>query len=191
MRSLEIPTPGYYTGQTALVGTLSVLALTVFFLVGDSWWQLALAGYFALLSTQLAVLGHDLGHTQIFRSSRTNHLLGVTLTNLGAGISFDWWAGRPGFRDTGEDPGRSWRSFPLLLLEAVRVRLSSVRHLFRRRARHRFTEAPLIVLHVLGYLTAVFLLLSVGKGLAFIALHQGLFGLYLGSWYALERPAPR
>ena len=74
--------------------------------------------------------------------------------------------------------------FPLLLLEAVNLHVASVRALSRRAARHRFWEKALITVHAVGYLTAVFLVLSPVKAVAFIIVQQGLFGLYLGCSFA-------
>jgi fatty acid desaturase len=74
--------------------------------------------------------------------------------------------------------------FPLLLLEAVSLHLSSFRALGRRGLKRRPAEAALLVAHVAGYFTAVFLVLSPLQGVVFIAIHQGLFGVYLGSSFA-------
>jgi fatty acid desaturase len=79
---------------------------------------------------------------------------------------------------------QAWAFFPMLLLEAVNLRVSSVRYLIGNRTRARVREALLMSMHVAGYLSAVFLLLSPMKALAFIAVHQGLLGLYLGCSFA-------
>ena len=50
--------------------------------------------------------------------------------------------------------------------------------------RHRRWEAALMIAHIALYLTAVFLVLPVGMGLAFIAVHQAIFGLYMGASFA-------
>ncbi|HEV3465549.1 MAG TPA: hypothetical protein VG846_16365, partial [Actinomycetota bacterium] len=44
--------------------------------LGDSWWQLATAAYLAVVFTQIAFVGHDAGHRQLFRSRHANHLVG-------------------------------------------------------------------------------------------------------------------
>jgi fatty acid desaturase len=74
--------------------------------------------------------------------------------------------------------------FPLLLLEAINLRVASIRYLAARDQRHRGQEALLLGVHLATYLTAVFLVLSPVTALAFIAVHQGLFGLYLGCSFA-------
>jgi fatty acid desaturase len=71
----------------------------------------------------------------------------------------------------------------MLLLEAVSLHASSIRALTSR-ARYRAWEAVLLTIHVAGYLTVVFLVLSPVKAVVFILVQQGLFGLYLGSSFA-------
>jgi fatty acid desaturase len=63
-------------------------------ILGDSWWQLLVAAYLAVVATQLAFIGHDAGHRQIFRSRRANDLAGLLHANLGVGMSFDWWVAK-------------------------------------------------------------------------------------------------
>jgi fatty acid desaturase len=74
--------------------------------------------------------------------------------------------------------------FPLLLLEGFNLHVSSVRGLRRSSLKRRAMETVLLYGHFALYLTAVFLLLSPGLAIAFILVHQGLFGLYLGSTFA-------
>jgi fatty acid desaturase len=59
--------------------------------LGESWWQLVTAAYLAVVFTQLAFVGHDAGHRQLFRSRRANHRVGLVHANLLVGISFGWW----------------------------------------------------------------------------------------------------
>jgi fatty acid desaturase len=65
-----------------------------FAIIGASWWQLVTAAYLAVVFTQLAFVGHDAGHRQIFRSRPANDLVGLLHANLGVGVSFDWWVGK-------------------------------------------------------------------------------------------------
>ncbi len=75
--------------------------------------------------------------------------------------------------------------FPLLLLEGLNLHVASGRALLLQRTmRGRKTEILLLAAHVIGYLGLVFAVLPVGKALLFIAIHQGLFGLYLGCTFA-------
>ncbi|WP_240506791.1 fatty acid desaturase family protein [Thermoactinospora rubra] len=74
--------------------------------------------------------------------------------------------------------------FPLLTLEAWHLHVASFRALLRPDARGRWVEAALLAAHSACYLGAVFAVLSPGKAVAFLALHQGLFGVYLGCTFA-------
>ena len=74
--------------------------------------------------------------------------------------------------------------FPLLLAEAASLHVASVRALISRPSRYRAWEAGLLAVHVAGYLTVVFLVLSPARAVAFILVQQGLFGLYLGASFA-------
>jgi fatty acid desaturase len=77
--------------------------------------------------------------------------------------------------------------FPMLLLEGLSLHISSVQALVGRRAsrgRGWWAESLLLVGHFGGYLTAVVLVLPVGQAVAFIAVHQGLLGVYLGCSFA-------
>jgi fatty acid desaturase len=77
--------------------------------------------------------------------------------------------------------------FPILTLAGIDLRRSSVRGLLGRNGDgvpRRGLELCLLAVHAAGYLTALFLVLPPGLALAFFAVHQGLFGLYLGSIFA-------
>jgi fatty acid desaturase len=79
---------------------------------------------------------------------------------------------------------QAWTFFPLLLLEALNLRVSSVRHIMSRPRGRRTGESLLIGMHIAAYLTVVFLVLSPWKAVVFIGVHQALFGLYLGCSFA-------
>ena len=79
---------------------------------------------------------------------------------------------------------QAYAFFPLLLLEAINLRVASIRYLAGRDKSHRRREALLLGAHMIGYLTLVFLVLSPLNAVVFIAVHQGLFGLYMGCSFA-------
>ena len=58
---------------------------------------------------------------------------------------------------------QAWFFFPLLLLEAINLRVASVRYVIAGRTRPRVREATLMGLHAVAYLAAVFLVMSPGK----------------------------
>lgn len=78
-----------------IIANLVVLAgtWTLFVYVGNSWWQLGVAGALGVSSTWIGFMGHDLGHGQITRNTRWLQLLGQVHANLLLGFSFNWWVG--------------------------------------------------------------------------------------------------
>jgi fatty acid desaturase len=83
--------PGFYVMHSAVLAAACAVGIATVVLLGDSWWQMAVAAFFAVMSTQLGFLGHDAGHRQVLSSNRANHRLGVLLANLGVGFSYGWW----------------------------------------------------------------------------------------------------
>jgi fatty acid desaturase len=79
---------------------------------------------------------------------------------------------------------QAWLFFPMLLLEAVALHVSSVKDVTQRAGRRRPWEGALLAIHAAGYLTVVFLVLSPVRAVVFIIVQQGLFGLYLGCSFA-------
>jgi fatty acid desaturase len=80
---------------------------------------------------------------------------------------------------------QSWLFFPMLLLEGLNLHAAGIRALLGNRpTRVKVAEACLLAAHIGGYLTAVFLVLSPGQAVAFLAVQQGVFGIYMGSSFA-------
>jgi fatty acid desaturase len=88
------PRTGHYAWRITITVVLLIGGWAAFLLVGDSWWQLAVAAYLAVMFTQLAFLGHDAGHRQITRSRRVGYILGILFGNLGIGLSYGWWVSK-------------------------------------------------------------------------------------------------
>jgi fatty acid desaturase len=82
---------GYYWSK--LVGAPLVLAacLGAFVWIGDTWWQLFTAAVLAIVFTQIAFLGQDAAHRQIFASGRWNDWTSLVLGDLPVGMSYGWW----------------------------------------------------------------------------------------------------
>ena len=74
--------------------------------------------------------------------------------------------------------------FPLMLLRSVGIHVSGIQRLLRQRDRGAAMEGLLITVHAALYLTAVLWVLSPLKVVAFIAVQQSLFSLYLGCSFA-------
>src|ERR1041385_6243140 len=81
----------YYIWKILLMLALTAGGGAAFVLLRDSWWQLAVAVFFAIIFTQIGFLGHDAGHRQIFASHRANDLLGLACATIGVGLSYSWW----------------------------------------------------------------------------------------------------
>ncbi|MGQ0840545.1 fatty acid desaturase family protein [Actinokineospora sp.] len=198
--------------------TLNILAMAggwvAFAYLGDSWWQLFLAAFFAVVFTQLAFIGHDAGHKQILRTRRGNDAVGLVHGGL-TGLSYGWWINKhnrhhanPNHED--EDPDldigplaftvadarakrgfvrwtvkyQAFLFFPLLLLEGLNLHVSSAQAVWAGEVKARRLEKALLLGHLAAYLTAVFVVLSPGVGVVFIAVHQGLWGVYMGCSFA-------
>jgi fatty acid desaturase len=85
---------GWYATKIGINLLLLASGWVAFAALGESWWQLVTAAYLAIVFTQLAFVGHDAGHRQLFRSRHANDLAGLLHANLLVGISFDWWVGK-------------------------------------------------------------------------------------------------
>ena len=207
--------PWYYARAITVTAVLFAAGWAVFVVVGDSWWQLAVAVFLAVMFTQVGFLGHDAGHRQIVGSRKASYIIGILLGNLGIGLSYGWWVSKHNRHHAhpnqqGADPDisisvlaftesqaradrglsrlavrfQAYLFFPMLLMEGASLHVASIRALTSRAPRYRAWEAGLLSVHVVGYLTAVFLVLSPVKAVVFILVQQGLFGLYLGSSFA-------
>jgi fatty acid desaturase len=206
--------PGYYLTKIVVTGGLLVAGWAAFVLVGDSWWQLAVAAFLAFVFTQVGFIGHDAGHRQIFGSRRANYLLGLAHGNLAIGLSYGWWVDKHNRHHAhpnqeGKDPdiGAGVVAFTAGQARAsrglIRFMARHQRYLFfpllllegmnlhvasfralAGRLRHRTWEALLLAVHVAGYLATVMLVLPPVKAVVFIVAQQALFGLYLGCSFA-------
>ncbi|WP_336205361.1 fatty acid desaturase family protein [Nonomuraea sp. LPB2021202275-12-8] len=207
--------PGYYAARMTVLAISFAGGWAAFVLVGDSWFQILVAAFLAIVFAQVALLAHDLAHGQVFRSRRSSRIAGHFVGNLGIGLGYGWWTDKhtrhhanPNHEDHDPDVapdvliwsakqaeasrglprfiGR-WQAFlffPLLTLEGLNLHVSSLRSLRRPTLKHRRTEATLLIAHDLAYLFAVFAVLPFGKALVFLAVHQALFGVYLGCTFA-------
>jgi fatty acid desaturase len=86
--------PRHYAWRITITGVLLAAGWAAFILVGNSWWQLAVAVFLAVMFGQVGFLGHDAGHRQILGSRRGNYILGILHGNLGIGLSYGWWVSK-------------------------------------------------------------------------------------------------
>jgi fatty acid desaturase len=201
--------PGHYSVRLALTVGVFGAGWAAMVIVGNSWATLGVAAFLGLMFTQLGFVGHDAGHQQVFNSRRANRILGLAVGNTLIGLSFGWWVPKhnahhahPNQLDRDPDIGDAviavssprttrflarWQAslfFPLMLLRTVGLHVSGVQMLIRRRDRAAAVEGLLLAAHTALYLTVVLLVLSPLKALAFIAVQQGFFSLYLGCSFA-------
>jgi fatty acid desaturase len=203
-----------YLPRVAALGAAVAAGLGAFLWLGNSWWQLALAGYSGLVLAQVGFLGHDAGHQQVFRSRRWNDRFGVVLSNLGVGLSYRWWVDKhtrhhrnPNQVGLDPDVERNGLVWTEQQARSQRGVLRSVsRHqdmLFfpllllegwnlhvasvrelRSRGRDGLLEMALLVTHFLGGLALLLTVLSPVRTLVFVAVQQSVLGLYLGLTFA-------
>ncbi len=79
---------------------------------------------------------------------------------------------------------QAWLFFPMLTLEAANLHLSSVQAVLRPGLRHRRAEALTLLAHLVLYVGLLAATTTWEQALAFVAVHQALFGVYLGCTFA-------
>jgi fatty acid desaturase len=206
--------PAYYAVKVALTAALLLAAWAAFVLIGRTWWQLFTAVVLGVAFTQVAFLGHDAGHKQVFRTRRASYVLGLLHANLAVGLSYGWWIDKhnrhhahpnevgsdpdidtgvlvfiPGARRNGKLAAtltrlQAYFFFPLLLLEGLNLHVAGLLALRERPVRARWLEASLLGTHVVAYVGIVLFVLGPLQALAFVAVQQGVFGFYMGCSFA-------
>ena len=206
--------PGHYAIKLAINLGLLTLSIGILALVDSLWIQMLNAGFLAFIMVQLCFLGHDLGHKQVFRSSRNNDLLGLFVSFL-VGINRTWWVEKHNqhhsnpndvdmdpdinlpFIAFSEDQARGMKGifrviarhqaflfYPLVCFEGFVLKVSGIQYVFGNKLRFPVAEPVLLAAHLGLYLGLVFLSLPLWHGLLFIAVNQLLLGLYIGLTFA-------
>jgi len=83
--------PYYYVARIALVATAFVAGWVAVFVLGDTWWQLLVAAFLAVVFAQVGLVAHDIAHRQVFRTRQPSEIAGRIAGNLGVGMSYGWW----------------------------------------------------------------------------------------------------
>ncbi|GAA4258904.1 fatty acid desaturase family protein [Dactylosporangium darangshiense] len=201
--------PWYYAVRLTLVAALYAGGWAGLAVTHSLWFAIVLAVAYA----QVALVAHDLAHKQVFRGRRWSEGLGMVVGNAGIGMSYGWWMNKhtrhhanPNHEEHDPDVAPDilvWSTrqaerargaarligghqallfFPLLLLEGFNLHVQSARAI--PSVKRRRLEGFLLYGHFAVYLAAAFLLLSPLTAIAFIVVHQALFGLYLGLTFA-------
>ena len=206
----------YYAHKLIVTLTLFGLSLALVAIIDNFWLQLINAVFLAFVSGQLAFIGHDAGHHQVFRRARKNELLGLSF-NLLLAVSRSWWVDKhnrhhsdPNNPDLDPDVDfpilafseeqaytkrgiprlvvkyQAFLLFPLMMFEALNIRMNSIMFLARSggKARYLYTESVFIALHLALYVAFLAYFLGPLQGLAFLLVHQAVFGLYMGLSFA-------
>jgi fatty acid desaturase len=83
--------PAYYAVRMTVVALILLGGWAAFFLIGASWWSIAIAVVLAVAYAQVALVAHDLAHRQVFRTNRPSALAGRIAGNVGIGMSYGYW----------------------------------------------------------------------------------------------------
>jgi len=196
------------------LGVLVAVGIAGFVWLGSSWWQLAVAAYFAVVFAQLGFLGHDAGHQQLFATRRWNDRVGTVVSNLGVGLSYGWWVDKhnrhhrhPNDLDRDPDVRRNVLAWSHEQAESQRGLLRFVAahqavfffplllfeawnlhvgsvRMLLARPRGRLLEVVLLFAHAASCLTLLLIVLSPLQALAFVTVQQSLLGVYLGCSFA-------
>jgi fatty acid desaturase len=203
--------PAHYAVRLSAVAAAYVGGWIAFLVIGSSWWTLAVAAFLAVAFAQVALVAHDLAHRQVFRSNRAGARAGLVAGNLGIGMSYGYWMvkhtkhhANPNHDDLDPDVGpgvlvwsreaargggflvkyQAFLFLPLLTLLGISLKRDSVRALRDGTVKRPRLEAWLLAAHGVLYMSALFTVLSPLQALAFLVVHQALFGIYLGLTFA-------
>lgn len=202
--------PAYYAWKCLQALAFLVAACAWAWAARGGWALWFAAPLMAFAAGQVTLLGHDAAHRAVFASARANDALALACINALNGGSYTWWAAshnehhaRSG--DLAHDPDldypflafseaqaarkdarfrfilarQHWLVVPFTTLVGVTMRAYSLAHLLRGRG--RAGESVAAAAFYLAWPAALVGALGCWRGLAFMALHQALYGLYLAS----------
>ncbi|MPQ98205.1 acyl-CoA desaturase [Modestobacter sp. I12A-02628] len=208
--------PGWYLATIGTTVGVYAAGWAAFVVIGESWWQLVTAVFLGIATTQVAFLGHDAGHKQVFRTRRASYLMGLVHGNLLVGLSYGWWVDKhnrhhahPNHEELDPDVSpdgpflfikgqiekrsglsrfltryQAWFFFPMLTLEGLALHAASIRALMDGTVSQRWREGTLLAVNLVAFVTVPFLVLTPLQAVAFIAVHQAVFGFYMGCSFA-------
>ena len=83
---------GYYLIKGIFNFGLLAAGIIMLFTLPKLWFLVAV--YFAFVYVQIALLGHDVGHQQVFKSSAKNDIAGLFVGPLLLGVSRGYWVNK-------------------------------------------------------------------------------------------------
>ena len=204
--------PWFYARYFAMAFGGLVAVIVAMFVWSDSWLLLLLAPVLAIVSTQLAFFGHDVGHRQVTRNRKLSQVIGTLDGNLLGGMSYAWWVAKhnahhahPNDLESDPDVGAGafvfdadqagirrgftawWTGHQAILFFPVLIFEALNLHVSGIKETFkpkRRTEAVLLVVHFTAYIALIVTTMTWAQGLVFVALHKGLQGFYLGCSFA-------
>lgn len=81
----------FYAGLGAALALALAGCVAGFVLLGESWFQLLIAGALGIVLTQVAFLTHEAAHKQVLASGPASERLARALACGVVGISYSWW----------------------------------------------------------------------------------------------------
>jgi fatty acid desaturase len=140
----------------------------------------------AVVCTQLAFVGHDAGHRQLFRSRRANDLVGLVHANLLVGVSFEWWVGKHNAHHTNPNHEELDPDISITALAFTVDQARSKHGLVRLVARYQgWLFFPLLLLEAAHlHLASIKAVWQGGRGRANLV-EGGLLVAHLGSYLAV------
>lgn len=79
--------PWYYAAKIASTVLALGAGVAAFAALGDSWWQMAVAVYLAVVFAQLGFIGHDAGQLETRQAAGTGLLRRIGVPYRGCGLS--------------------------------------------------------------------------------------------------------
>lgn len=161
-----------------------------FALLGDSWFQLIIAGILGIVLTQFAFLAHEASHRQVFSSGPANDRAGRFLADAIVGISYAWWMNKHTRHHAnpnmiGKDPDIDMDTFSFH--EESAASRSGFSGAFARRQGYLFFPLLLLEgvnLHITSFRTVLNRDHKVDRRWLEILLLSGRIGLYLAVVFA-------
>jgi fatty acid desaturase len=203
---------GFYWGVFAALVLITAGLGVAFVLLGDSWYQLIIAGVLGIILTQFAFLAHEASHRQVFESGPANDRAGRILANLFVGISYAWWMTKHSRHHAnpnvvGKDPDfivfreedaakvnwitsfmtrkQGYLFFPLLTLEGINLHIQGFKTVFGKgKVDKRWLEITMLTSRIVLYFAVIFYFLPLGMAFAFIGVQMAVFGVYMGASFA-------